>query len=81
MDEQTVSINFARAELGARQQGLDITQMRLENENIDLQAMLSEDFDVDLVQAISDLTGRQLAYEASLRTTAAIFELSLLDYL
>jgi flagellar hook-associated protein 3 FlgL len=81
LDEQTVALNFARAELGARQQGLDVIQARLEEENIDLQEALSADFDTDLVEVISQLTARQIAYEASLKTTAAILGLSLLDYL
>ena len=40
-----------------------------------------EEFDADMVEAISDFAGRQAAYEASLRATAEIFQLSLLNYL
>jgi hypothetical protein len=36
---------------------------------------------VDLVQAISDLTARQYAFEASLRTAAGLLQLSLLNFL
>ena len=56
-------------------------QDRLESEVIDLSETLSEEFDVDMVEAISDFAGRQAAYEASLRATAQIFQLSLLNYL
>ncbi len=81
LDQEVVSLNFSRAELGARQQGLDIMQMRLEDENVNLRTSLSEDFDVDMVEAISEFTGRQIAMEASLRTSAAILQMTLLNYL
>lgn len=81
LDREMVSINFARAGLGARQQGLDIMQTRLEDENVNLQTALSEDFDVDLVEVISEFNGRQIALEASLRSSASIFQMTLLNYL
>jgi flagellar hook-associated protein 3 FlgL len=70
-----------QVEVGARQQGIDILQTRLEDELIELQAALSEEIDVDLVEAISSLTARQAAFEASLRVIGQIFRLSLLDFL
>ena len=35
----------------------------------------------DIIEAISNLTARQYAFEASLRTTASVLQLSLLDYI
>ena len=81
LDESVVAMSFSRAELAARQQGLDTVQLRLDSEDVDLRATLSEDFDADLVEVISDLTARQIALEASLRSTASIFQMTLLDYL
>jgi len=81
LDKQTVNMNFARAELGARQQGLDIMQTRFDSEQIDLKSSLSEDFDADLAQAISDFTGRQIAYEAALRSSGQILQMTLLNYI
>jgi len=81
LDAQMVGLNFARAELGARQQGLDTMQTRLDSEDIDLQTAISDDYDADLVEVISDLTGRQIAFQASLQSSAAIFQMTLLDYL
>ena len=46
-----------------------------------LQNQLSHNLDVDLTQAISDLTARQTAFQAALQTTAAISKLALLNYL
>jgi flagellin-like hook-associated protein FlgL len=81
LDQQMVEMNFSRAELGARQQGLDSVQLRLESEEVDLQAALSEDLDADLIEVISDFTARQLAFEAAMRSSASIFRMTLLDYL
>ena len=46
-----------------------------------LQSALSQDMDVDLVEAISNLTARQYAFEASLRTAASLLQLSLLNFI
>lgn len=81
LDEQLIEFNFSRAELGARQQGLDLVQLRLETEDIDLREILSLEFDTDIVEAVSTLTARQLAFEAGLKATAQTFSMTLLDYL
>lgn len=81
LDASTLQLNDARAEIGARQQGLDAIKSRLESEVISLEESLSNEIDVDLAQAISDLTARQASYQATLQTTASISRLSLLDYL
>jgi flagellin-like hook-associated protein FlgL len=81
LDKKVSDMNFTRAELGARQQGLDVVQQRQETENIELQKVLSTDYDADLAQAASDFSSLQASYEASLKATAMIFQLSLLNYL
>lgn len=74
-------VTFARAEVGATAKGLDLSKITLEDEQIQLKSALSEELDVDLVQAISELTARQLAMQASLQVTANIMQLSLLDFI
>ncbi len=74
-------VTFARAEVGATAKGLELSQITLEDEQILLRSALSEEIDVDLVQAISELTARQLAMQASLQVTANIMQLSLLDFI
>jgi flagellin-like hook-associated protein FlgL len=74
-------ITFARSEIGARQQSLEVLGRRLEDEGIELQRALSEEIDVDMVEAISNFTQRQAAFQAALQTTAATFRLTLLDFL
>ncbi len=81
LDEKTIDMNFSRAELGARQQGLDGLQVRLETEEIGLRETLSIEIDVDMAEAISQLTGKQATYQAALQSSGLIFQMTLLDYL
>ena len=81
LDESNLQVNFARAELGARQQALDTLGLRLVDEEIELRSALSDEIDAELTEAISEFAGRQAALEASLRTTAQVQLLTLLDFL
>lgn len=81
LDEKTVDMNFTRAEMGARQQSLDVLQARLTDEDIELQKNLSLDYDADIAEVVSDLTARQVALEASFRAIAQAAQMSLLNYL
>ncbi len=81
LDQASSDLNFARAELGARQQSLDVLELRLDNEQVELTSTLSLEIDVDLVEAISSLTARQASFQASLQTMAQTTQLSLLDFL
>jgi flagellin-like hook-associated protein FlgL len=81
LDTDLDRVNFARAELGGRIQNLEIIDVRLQDENVQLKSALSQDIDVDLVEAISNLTARQYAFEASLRTSASIMQMTLLNFI
>lgn len=81
LDQDTSKLNLARGEIGAREQSLDTLQSRLDDEVVSLKDSLSKEIDVDLPQAISDLTARQASFQASLQTTALVSKLSLLDFL
>lgn len=81
LDQDVSRVNLSRAEIGARQQSLDTLQTRLDDEVVSLKDSLSKEIEVDLPQAISNLTARQAAFQASLQTTALISRLSLLDFL
>jgi flagellin-like hook-associated protein FlgL len=81
LDDDISRVNFARAEIGSRLQNLDVITTRVEDESVQLQSALSTEIDVDLVEAISQLTARQYAFEASLRSAASLMQLSLLNFL
>ena len=77
----TSSDSVSRAEIGARQQGLDVLQDRVQTEDVELRSSLSTEIDVDITEAISNLTARQLSYEASLRVSGSLLQLTLLSFL
>lgn len=81
LDVDLDRVTFARGEIGTRLRTLDSVQTRLEDENVQLKSALSNEVDVDLVEAISNLTARQYSLQASLQTAGLILNLSILDYI
>ena len=81
LDADLDRVNFARAELGGRLQNLETIDIRLQDEDVQLRTALSQDIDVDLVKAISDLTARQYAFQASLQTAASLMQMTLLNFI
>jgi flagellar hook-associated protein 3 FlgL len=81
IDTDLTRLSFSRAQIGSRLQSLGVLNTRLEDEHTQLQSALSDQTDVDLVQAISNLTARQYALQGSLQTTATILQLSILNFL
>lgn len=70
-----------RGETGARVQGLESRQGRLDDQDVATKALLSELADTDFTDAISRFQTLQNALQASLRTSASLMNLSLLDFL
>jgi len=81
LDRYSLRLNYVRAELGARQQSLEVLKDRLETEMIDLRGVLAQEYEIDLSQVVSELVGRQIALEAALKATAEIYRLTLLSFL
>jgi flagellar hook-associated protein 3 FlgL len=81
IDTDLTRLSFSRAQIGSRLQSLGVLNTRLQDEHTQLQSALSDQTDVDLVQAISDLTARQFALQGSLKATANILQLSILNFL
>jgi flagellin-like hook-associated protein FlgL len=81
LEKDLKRLNFGRAELGARQQGLDLLKSRLDQEEVELTNTLANEIDVDLATAISQITARQASFEAALRSAAVLSDLSLLKFL
>ncbi len=75
------SLTQARATVGARANRLDdakASQSALVTSN---QGLLSQLEDTDMPSAITELTKRQITYQATLAVTAKVMQTSLLDYL
>jgi flagellar hook-associated protein 3 len=81
LDTDISRVSFARSEIGARLQSLGTIGDKLKDENVQLKSALSNEMDVDLVEAISNMTARQYAFQASLQTAANVLRLSLLDFI
>ncbi len=73
--------NFGRGALGARAQGVEILQRRLADEDVEIRSALSDEIEVDLTQAISEMAARQASLQAALQTLAGNFSLTLLDFI
>lgn len=70
-----------RAEIGIRVQASELIEERLGQEIIEIQRLLSEVFDVDYAEAVTNFTLLQNTFEASLRASETILNTSLLDLL
>ncbi len=81
LDKDFDRINSARADIGARGQQLDAIKNQLDDQTVQLKATLSQDEDIDVVQAYTELASRQAAYQASLQLAAKFYQQSLLNYL
>jgi len=81
LDVDSERMSFGRAAVGARGQALDAITARNEDEQVELKSVLSDEIEVDMAVAASDFAARQAAYEASLRTIATMFRLSLMDFI
>jgi len=74
-------VNTALGKVGALQRSFELTRGRLETENTNLKAMISELEDADMAEVAMKLQNKQLAYEAALATAASIMNTTLLNYL
>lgn len=81
LDSSIDQVNFVRGSVGSHSRALETLGTRLDDDNIELKKTLSDEIDVDLTEAISNLLARQASYQASLQLTGQTFQLSLLDYL
>jgi len=81
LDTTRTNMDFARAEVGARQQALASIQDAQEAEHTTLRKAISDDYDAELEAVVSELTARQAAYQAALIAMGKIFQMSLLNYL
>lgn len=81
LDEDLDRLDTAIANIGYRGQRNDLLVFQNEDLNLELQESLSDEIDVDLVDAISRLTTQQAAVEASMRMLSQTYNISLLDYL
>jgi flagellar hook-associated protein 3 FlgL len=68
-------------DVGARANTLDSAQQNLDALKVNITTFKSNLEDVDLEKAMTELTSRQLAYQAALVATSKVNSLNLTDYL
>ncbi len=81
LSDATDQLNLTRASLGAREQSVTALQTSTTSQQNSLQTALSNNVDVDMATAITNLTSAQVAYQASLQITAQLSQLTLSTYL
>ena len=81
LDEATDNVTNMRGELGVRSQALDDLLTRLDAEEVELLQAKSDDLEISFEDVVSQLVARQASYEAALRASGAISQLTLLNFL
>ncbi len=81
LNEDLDRSSLERASIGARAQTVDALTTRLEDEQVEIQQILSEKLDVDFADAISRMTAQQIAVQATMEMIGRTFQLTLLDFI
>lgn len=81
LDQSLAQVVNERADVGSRLNRLDATENHWDAFKINIAKMLSETEDMDLIQAMTDLTAQQSAFQASLASASKIIQPSLLDFM
>jgi flagellin-like hook-associated protein FlgL len=81
LDTAKTRILNSLAEVGTREQRLDLTKNRLADEKTNFEALLAGTLQVNMAEAITKYQSEQTIYQAGLATAATLLKTSLLDYL
>lgn len=73
--------NFLRGDVGGRLQSLDRYANKLADEDIQIQESLSEVFDTDMTEAITQFANLQVTIQAAQQIAAQTLQLNLFNYL
>ncbi|MCR4435070.1 MAG: flagellar hook-associated protein FlgL [Clostridiales bacterium] len=80
-DENINNLLRVRADVGARQNRIDLTSNRLDNDTINFTKLMSDNEDVDMAEAIMNLKNEENVYRSSLAGGARIIQPTLVDFL
>jgi flagellar hook-associated protein 3 FlgL len=81
LDSSSNQINNARSDVAGRMIRLESAETMISRNQSTLKGIITDTMGVDYVEAATQLTQQQAAFEAALSATAKISQLSLLDYL
>jgi flagellar hook-associated protein 3 FlgL len=80
-DTQMDNLLKVRADIGARQNRLELTSDRLSNDNLNFTKLMADNEDVDTAETIMNLKNEENVYRASLSGGARIIQPTLVDFL
>jgi flagellar hook-associated protein 3 FlgL len=75
------NLGSARDQLGIQEQSLTSLNTQISNEQTNLQSTMSTDYDTNMTSAVSDYSSAEIAYQATLETSANMLKMTLLNYL
>ncbi len=84
IDELTRAINqlaLALAKVGSVTNRMENTERDLENANIELRRVISDNIDADMAEVIVNLNSQSNAYQSALNAASRVIQPSLLDYI
>lgn len=81
MDVQIGNVLRCRADIGARQNRVDLTDDRMSNDLVNFTDLMSKNEDVDVAETIMNLKNEENVYQASLAGGARIIQQTLVDFL
>lgn len=80
-DRELGNVLRARADVGARQNRVDLTADRMGNDLVNFTDLMSKNEDVDIAETIMNLKNEENVYQASLAGGARIIQQTLVDFL
>lgn len=81
IDQHIDAINNVRADLGARQNRLEMMESRVDTQEVIATKVLSDNEDVNYEKAIMDLTTQESVHRAALAVGAKVLQPTLMDFL
>jgi flagellar hook-associated protein 3 FlgL len=81
IDEQIDNLLAERATVGARVNRIELVQGRLQNEELNVTKLLSDNEDADVAQVITELKMQENVHRAALGAGSRIIQPTLLDFL
>ncbi len=81
LDDDMNNILRIRADIGARTNRVELTNNRLDSDEISFTKLMSDNEDVDMAETIMNLQNEENVYKASLSGGARIIQPSLIDFL
>lgn len=81
VDVAITSVSARRTQIGEQLRQIDVHESSLSSQEIQQRSYLSDLIDVDLAKAISEMSARQLALDASIKTYKAMSDLSMFRYI